>query len=439
MTISSRSACLVLIHAVAACAAVADLFPAAEMRDRASLELKISTPVAYASKLSPGRTLQRIDLTFTSFEWAGEKWRHPCMVLLPDRAVPEYRGAAVIIAGNGSDPDGVPFRYAEAAALMGVPALAIIGANPGPHYGGKNEGAVMAVMQSKFMATGDPHWIGYAALGKVIIRAITAMQAVPGVEATRFVVTGGSKRGIASWVAAGADDRIIGAYPEAWNLANFEASLRLEAERLGLDYGKDSGAPGTESPRQRLAMLDTSRGREYQSYLDPYLWRDRIANKRILFTVGTNDPLFPTPIDRVFLPEMPKSTRVLFIPNYGHGHATERNFAGWRMWLAHVFADRPVPEAAVSWRAQGDRLEVTASVRSSNPVKAVTAWRARDAKGAYLHSKWEPTPLVKGKGGYTATLAAPAGQFTVFFVDVEDEDPRWGRGVISTGTQETQR
>src|SRR5262249_893182 len=153
-----------------------------EVLDRASLDLKISAPAEYSSASAPGRKLKRIDLTFTSFEWAGETWRHPCMVLLPDHTPPEYAGAAGGIAGHGSDPDGLPARYAEAAALMGIPALAITGANPGRHYGGKNEGAVMARMEEKYFETGDPHWIGYAALGRVIVRAVTAMQAVPGVK-----------------------------------------------------------------------------------------------------------------------------------------------------------------------------------------------------------------------------------------------------------------
>src|SRR5215471_4724124 len=205
------------------------LFRPSEMLDRASLDLKISAPVDYSPVPAPGRKLKRIDLTFTSFEWAGEKWRHPCMVLLPEQVAPEYAGAAVVIAGNGSSPDGVPVRYAEAAALMGIPALAVVGANPGPHYGAKNEGAVMARMEEKFLDTGDPHWIGYAALGRVIVRAVTAMQADPGVKADRFLITGGSKRGMASWIAVAADDRIVGAYPGAWNMANFEASLRLRA------------------------------------------------------------------------------------------------------------------------------------------------------------------------------------------------------------------
>jgi hypothetical protein len=412
------------------------LFPPSEMRDRASLDLKVSAPSAYSPSLMPERKLRRIDLAFTSFAWAGETWRHPCIVLLPEREVPEYRGAAVVIAGNGSAPGGVPIRYAEAAALLGIPALAIVGANPGPHYGAKNEGLVMARMEEKFMETGDPHWIGYAALGKVIVRAVTAMQAVPGVKAERFLVTGGSKRGVASWIAAGADDRIVAAYPEAWNMANFEAALKLRAERLGLDYGKAGGAPGSDTPRQRLAALATPRGKQYQWYLDPFLWRERIANKEILFTVGANDPLFPPLSDTVFLPDMPKSTRILLVPNHGHGHDTERQFVAWRMWVAHVFGKRPIPGIALTWKRDDGAIQLSAAVTSATQVKAVTAWSASDDRGAYLESRWNPTSLVGNKGLYQAAVAAPAGRYTAFFVEVEDEDPRAGRGFISTGIEE---
>jgi PhoPQ-activated pathogenicity-related protein len=430
-----RTFCLAAA-ALAPCTAADDLFPRAEMRDRASLDLKIADPVPYESKLAPGRTLKRIDLSFTSFEWAGEKWRHPCVVLLPDRVVSELRGAAAIIAGNGADPDGLPFRYAEAAALMGIPALATVGANPGRHYGANNENVLMSVMQKKFMETGDPRWIGFTALGKVLIRAITAMQAVPGIGATRFIVTGGSKRGVASWVAAAADDRIVGAYPEAWNMANFEAALKLQVERLGPDYGKEGGGPGSEPPGKRLASLSTPRGREYAQYLDPYLWRERIAGKQILFTAGTNDPLFPAPVDKVFLPDMPKSTRILLVPNFGHGHTAGRNFTGWRMWLAHVFANRPVPEVSLTWKRQTDRLELRASVASTNPVKAVRVWSASQERGVYLKCEWKSVPLVKNGAAYSAVVPAPAAGFTAFFVEVEDEDSRWGPGVISTGMNE---
>jgi hypothetical protein len=412
------------------------LFRPSEVLDRASLDLKISAPYEYSAVTAPGRKLKRIDLSYTSFEFAGEKWRHPCIVLLPDRAAPEYAGDAVVIAGNGSDPEGLPVRYAEAAALMGIPALAIIGANPGPHYGGKNEGAVMSVMEAKFMQTGDPQWIGFAALGRVIVRAVTAMQTVPGVKAERFVVTGGSKRGMASWVAAAADDRIVAAYPGAWNMANFEASLRLRAERQGPDYGKGGDGPAAVTPRQRLAALKTDRGNEYQRFLDPWLWRDLVANKKILFTVGANDPLFPPLSDTVFLPDMPKTVRIMLVPNRGHGHDSDREFAGWRMWMAHVFANRPVPDIEVAWKREPGAIQLTAAVKTPNPLKAVTAWSATNEHGNYLECRWAATPLGGGNGLWRAKLAAPDGCYTAFFVEVEDEDARSGRGVISTGMQE---
>jgi PhoPQ-activated pathogenicity-related protein len=412
------------------------LFPAAEVTDRPSLDLKISQPVDYNPSSAPNHHLKRIDLTYTSFEWAGDKWRHPAIVLLPETVRPEYKGAAVVIAGNGSNPSGVPVQYAEAAALMGIPAMAIAGANPGPHYGAKNEGAVMAQMQKKFMETGDPHWIGYSALARVIVRGVTAMQAVPGVQADRFVITGGSKRGVASWIAAAADDRIAGAFPGAWNLANFEAVLKLQVERYGPESQAGGDGPGSESPAQRLASLKTARGREYQQYLDPWMWRDRIANKQILFSVGANDPLFPPLSDSVFLPGMPKSTRILLIPNKGHGHDSERETIAWRMWLAHVFANRPVPEIEVTWKRDGAQIVLSATVTGGSRIRKVRAWSASQERGAYLESRWSPTELTGKDGRDRGTLQAPDKMFTAFWIEAEDDDAASGPGVISTGMQE---
>jgi PhoPQ-activated pathogenicity-related protein len=161
-----------------------------------------------------------------------------------------------------------------------------------------------------------------------------------------------------------------------------------------------------------------------------------VANKPILFTVCANDPLFPPLSDTVFLPDMPKTTRIMLIPNRGHGHDSERESAGWRMWMAHVFANRPVPDIALTSKREPGTLQLTAAVKSPNPIKTVTAWSASNERGNYLECHWAPTVLTAHDGVWLATLPAPAGSYTAFFVEVEDEDARSGRGIISTGMQE---
>jgi hypothetical protein len=106
------------------------------------------------------------------------------------------------------------------------------------------------------------------------------------------------------------------------------------------------------------------------------------------------------------------------------------------MWMAHALGDRPVPEVGLTVERQEGAIKLAATVTSATTIKAVTAWSATDDRGAYLKSKWNPTPMVGNKGRYQAAVPAPAGSHTAFFVEVEDEDPQAGRGVISTGMQE---
>jgi len=207
-------------------------------------------------------------------------------------------------------------------------------------------------------------------------------------------------------------------------------------ERYGEAARAGGDGPASESPGKRLASLQTARGQEYQRFLDPWLWRDRIAGKPILFSVGANDPLFPPMSDSVFLPGMPKSTRILLIPNQGHGHDSERETVAWRMWLAHVFAHRPVPDIALVSQRAGDRLLVSAKITGGTQIQNVTVWSATDDRGAYLGSKWVPAAMQLEKNEYRAALTAPKGKFTAFWVEVEDEDGRSGGGVITTGMQE---
>ncbi|MFG0297851.1 MAG: PhoPQ-activated protein PqaA family protein, partial [Maioricimonas sp. JB045] len=186
-----------------------DLFPKSEMRDASTLDLTVEPMAAGTLPESVSVPYQAYRVEFTSFEWSGETWRHRAVAILPEQRDERFGRGGVIVSG----PQGGNRRLAAVCIEMGLPVLLITGGNPGGRYGAKNEGGSMAVGSRRFLETGDPRWLGYGWLAKVLVRSITAAQAVPGFDADRFVVTGGSKRGLACWIATAVDDRIVGAFP----------------------------------------------------------------------------------------------------------------------------------------------------------------------------------------------------------------------------------
>ncbi len=439
--ISTLLALALLTAAATAADPLGELFPAAWMRDVKSLDLKILDTGPYRSHLEPNRTLKRVDLEFTSFEWAGERWRHHAAVLLPDRIPPAYKGAGAVVSLARGPKPGEPMNpYAEIAALLGVPTLVITSNNPGPHYGVKREGDLMGFGQRKALETGDPRWLGYDWLGKVIVRAVTALAAVPGVEAERFVVTGCSKRGAASWIAAATDERIAGAFPACWNSGNVPEWLSLKARRWGLDYQPrpDAGtmAPAFITTRQQMEIMKNPLAERMRWYSDPYEFRSRLRGKKILYAAGTNDPLFPVASDTVFLPHM-NGVRILLVPNAGHTPSTRRHLTAWRMWLAHVFAGRDVPVISAGARRRDGQLRVRARVRCRNTIRAARVWSARDDQGAYLGVTWTPAELTRRGDAYEGAIPAPAGKFVGCLVEVEDTDAAGIDGIATTGFLES--
>ena len=429
-----------------ACAPVAadplgEVFDPAEMQDVASLDLVVMQRSAHISSAAPDRVLERVEIEFTSFEWQGEVWRHRATILIPDRVSGVYRGAGAVFSEVRPFGETPTRQWAERSALAGVTTLTITSANPGLRYGWPREGDLMGFGQRRYQETGNPLWVGYAWLGKVIVRAVTALSAVEGVEADRFVVTGCSKRGAAAWIAAGADERIRGAYPTCWNAGNTEAWLALKAERWGLDYQPRPDAktigPAWVTTREQIENYNAPRGREYRSYTDPSTYRGRLEGKAIVFSAGTNDWLFPVMADTVFVPEMGRSVRIQFLPNKGHTNRAERNRTAWLMLLAHVFAGRDVPAIEVEGLPHGDRLNVAARVEGQTKVTAARVWHASDARGAYLkETKWEQVELRKDGARFRASIPAPPQKYVGYFVEIEDVDDSGLAGVVTTGFHE---
>ncbi|MCC7409620.1 MAG: hypothetical protein IT442_16265 [Phycisphaeraceae bacterium] len=426
---------------------LAALFPAEEMRDVKSLRLVVAEPKPYTPSTPCERTLTRIDVMFTSFEWEGETWRHRAVVLLPSDRPEAYRGCGVIVSAESAKSEGT-LRLAETAAAMGLPVLLIGSGNPGARYGVRDEGDVMGMGSQRFIKAGDPRWLGYPWLGKVIVRAVTAAEQVPGFDAERFVVTGCSKRGAAAWIAAAVDDRIVGAMPTCWGSGNVEAFLEHKAQRWGLDYqprpDAKTIAPAFVSTRQQIASFKNSAVRESLKYVDPYLFKDRFIDKTIVYVFGSDDPLFPPTSSWGFLPQMPATVYQVIAANEGHTPNTWRHRRAWQMLLAHCFGGRPMPRLELRVEPRGEEVEVVARIEQAGEIESVNCWHTSDAEGAYHDAKWEPLELRPVEQNadaipdapvaprvYRATITLPADQITAMYAEVLDHD---SEGVPGIGT-----
>jgi PhoPQ-activated pathogenicity-related protein len=162
-----------------------------------------------------------------------------------------------------------------------------------------------------------------------------------------------------------------------------------------------------------------------------------LKHKKILYTAGTNDPLFPPVSNTVFTPHMSEHVRILLVPNTGHTAAGQRQLTAWQMWLAYCFAGRDIPTAEVTAQHDGDVAVVTAKVWSSNAVQSVRVWSTHDKTGAYLGATWKKTELERvDNGEYRGTIEAPQEDYTAYFIEVADQDPASVPGLVTSGMSE---
>ncbi len=406
-----------------------ELFPAAQIADEPSLNLKRLSDAILDETTDSGASIRRIEFEFDSFEWAGQTWRNRAALCIPAESPEPYRDAALIYA-SGGDKQIVPI------AQMGIACVGLIDA-PGKRYGIANPGALMSYGSEQYMKTGDPRWLGYPWLARIFMRAITAARSMPEFGDRRFVVTGGSKWGAGAWIAAGADDRIVGAVPASWNIGNVEKALDLKARRLGMNHkagGAEAKGPGFQTTAEQIETYSNPRGQRGLAYVDPFRFRDRLAGKAILYMAGTNDPLFSVDADTVFLPEMHADVRVLLVPNAGHG---EKGIDPRPMWLAHVFAGRDVPRIETRHEANQGQLIVEAQVESRTAIESVTLWSAADSTRTFLDAVWSSIAMeALDEGRYRASIPAPDKGSVGYIVMVEDDDPATVPGVITSGFHE---
>ena len=136
-------------------------------------------------------------LQMTSQNWRGHMWEHHLQVVVPEK-IRNPDIAFVFVTGDGEGKSSIEMLKALAQRAGAVAAVVTKIPNQ-PLYDGRKEDALIAYTFDQYFKTGDATWPLLFPMVKSAVRAMDTVTAFakekgqPG--ATRFVVSGASKRG----------------------------------------------------------------------------------------------------------------------------------------------------------------------------------------------------------------------------------------------------
>jgi len=325
--------------------------------------------------LAPGR--RQIDLT--SQTWQGIPWHHT--VLLQSPTNPSSKGTAVLyITGDGPKAGD----YRDIALIAGAAQLpiAMLFDIPNQPIWDLREDGLIAHTFTKYLETKDATWPLLFPMVKSALRAMDAVEeATKNTDnpITKFVITGGSKRGWTTWfVGASKDPRVLGIAPMVYDNLNVAAQMRHQID----NWGKYSEMIEEYTRRGLQARLDSKEGAALARIVDPFSYRSNIRVPTLIVN-GANDPYWSADSTSLYWNDLRQPHWLLTVPNAGHtlgtGLQAIESIGAFARSAAGQFA-MPKPKWKFdlgSSTANPDGRELTVQASSeAPPFRTLRVWAA---------------------------------------------------------------
>ena len=366
------------------------------------------------SQTTPAGTITFIKLT--SQVWQGITWKHDFRIYEPRQLV--YPDAVLLFITGGSHDSKVKdddHQQAFALAQLCGARVAVLPQVPNqPLLGDKNEDKLIAETFVRYLESKDENWPLLFPMVKSAVRAMDALQAwakenrQPAV--TRFVVTGGSKRGWTTWLTGAVDDRVVAIAPMVIVMLN----LGEQGPNQLKVWGKYSEQIDDYVQRGLMEANQTPEGTKLWKMVDPFTYRDRLTMPKMLIN-GTNDRYWTLNALDLYWNELKGPKYLVELPNAGHGLEANRDWAlgGVGAFFRHVISGRLFPQ--ISWeltRSGGGNSTLT--IHASPAPLAARIWSAHSDTRDFRESRWESEPLKPGETITATVPAVPKGRLAVF-------------------------
>ena len=369
--------------------------------------------------LATGETWQAHRLT--SQAWRGADWVHELDIVLPARPTVGHGPMLLWVGGGtsaelpaagtslGEAPRGVGW-LAPLVAATGLPAALVRQVPNQPLCGGMVEDDLVAHSFVEFVRSGERDWPLLLPMTAAVAAAMDTAGAAAGADRFRvegFVLGGTSKRGWASWLAAAADDRVLGLVPAVIDMLRLDRHVPLQLATFG---GRMSARLDDYTSRGIEQILVTPRGRELIDVVDPWSHRAHLGQPKIV-ALGTNDPYWPLGALDLYLDGLPGTTAVSYAPNAGHGIPGDRLPGLLTALLLHVAGSRPLPR--LRWSFEPRPAGSLACLACDETPTEIIAWQASADGPDFRAARWTPSPHRGARdpagGGWIVPLC-PGGQ-----------------------------
>ncbi len=356
-------------------------------------------------------------IRLTSQTWQGIVWKHWLVMVRPPEIV--HPDKALMLIGGGDNRDVPPAFQNREAEIIGMVAAqtksvvcALFQVPNQPLFDGLKEDEIIALTYDRFLRGQGDDWPLLLPMVKSAVRAMDAVQSILKEKhdqaVTGFLLTGGSKRGWTTWLAAASGDpRVQAIAPGVIDVLN----MKPQMEHQLACYGGYSEQIDEYTDLSVQSHMDTPEGQRLLSIVDPYAYREKITIPKLIL-LGTNDPYWTVDAANFYFPGLKGEKHLYYQANVGH----DVNLDGVST-LIHFYVSfltgKPFPK--ISWNSDGQgALEV---MWDREDGKAIL-WQAHSPNRDFRSSTWTSTAL-EGVKKASVRMEPPETGWKAFYIEVQ--------------------
>ncbi|MDR1963861.1 MAG: PhoPQ-activated pathogenicity-related family protein [Planctomycetaceae bacterium] len=364
-------------------------------------------------------------LEMTSQTWHNIPWKHYLLIVIPNKLECTDH-AALYITGKsiGNKPNDKDKLLARSLAeACGMPLGTLFQVPNQPLLGNFSEDALVGETFLKVMETKDTSWALLFPMAKSAIRALDAIQQSLKQEKQfdiqRFIVTGASKRGWTTWLAAATKDpRIVAIAPIVIDNLNIRQQMKYQVETWG-DF-----SPSIHDYTDRnLVQMDEAEFSEFRERLwkmiDPYAYRTRLTLPKLLVH-ATNDPYWAVDATKNYWDDLLGVKYILTVPNAGHSldQQLPKAIMSIAVFVRHAASGGSWYKMDWKLKEQESRYEVV--LETEIPDYRTKLWTAVSETKDFRQAKWTSQP-VENKNANPITIPKPASGHIAFYIEIESK------------------